>query len=167
MNKTDFDNKLTSFKRRVTSNKTNHLEIQKKLNSLITKDYNFFLGRIYFTNNDGSQNIFVYQTTLDTIELKKYKGTDYVLSWKSKGIFNSKPKPLYTTFLNSIKLSEYGIGIKFEKERNKYLSKTVNLYIVNGFDVWPRNPNNNFNFKDCLFGTTDLVKNSENTYLGI
>ena len=43
VNQTDFDNKLTSFNRRITSNKTKHLEVQKKLNSPITKDYNFFL----------------------------------------------------------------------------------------------------------------------------
>ena len=34
VNKTDFDNKLTSFNRRITSNKTKHLKLQKKLNSL-------------------------------------------------------------------------------------------------------------------------------------
>ena len=33
VNKTDFDNKLTSFNRRITLNKTKHLEVQKKLNS--------------------------------------------------------------------------------------------------------------------------------------
>ena len=38
VNKTDFENKLTSFNRQITSNKTKHLEVQKKLNSLITKD---------------------------------------------------------------------------------------------------------------------------------
>ena len=54
--KTDFDNRLTSFKRRINSNKTKYLEVQNKLNSLITKDYNFFLGRISFTSNDGSPN---------------------------------------------------------------------------------------------------------------
>ena len=43
VNKTDFDNKLTSFNRQITSNKTKNLEVQKKLDSLITKDYNFFL----------------------------------------------------------------------------------------------------------------------------
>ena len=43
VSKTDFDNKLTSFNRKVTSNKTNYLQVQKKLNSLITKDYIFFL----------------------------------------------------------------------------------------------------------------------------
>ena len=35
VNKTDFDNKLTNFNRGITSNKTKHLEVQKKLNSLI------------------------------------------------------------------------------------------------------------------------------------
>ena len=41
---TDIDNKLISFTSKITSNKTKYLEEQKKLNSLITKDYNFFLG---------------------------------------------------------------------------------------------------------------------------
>ena len=35
--KTDFDNKQISFHRKITSNKTKNLEVQKKLNSLITK----------------------------------------------------------------------------------------------------------------------------------
>ena len=73
MTKTDFDNKLTNFDRKITSNKTKYLEVQKKLNCLITKDYDFFLSRIYFTSHDGSQNTFVYQPTLDTLELKKTK----------------------------------------------------------------------------------------------
>ena len=30
VNKTNFDNKLTSFDRRITSNKTKHLEVKKK-----------------------------------------------------------------------------------------------------------------------------------------
>ena len=165
VNKTDFDNKLTSFNRRITSNKTKHLKVQKKLNSPITKDYNFFLGTVYFTSNDGSQNTFVYQPTLDALELKKDKGTDYVLSWKSKGVFNSKLKPLYTAFLHSIKLSEYRIGTKFDKdllaiEQNNYLTKIVNVYIVCDLDAWPRNPTNNFKFKNCLFGATYVIKNS-------
>ena len=57
MNKPEFDNKVTSFNRRITSNKTKHLAVQKKLDSLITKDYNLFLGRIYFKSNDESQII--------------------------------------------------------------------------------------------------------------
>ena len=57
---TDVNNKLTIFNKPITSNKTKHLEFQKKLNILITKYLIFFLGRMYFTSNDGSQNTFVY-----------------------------------------------------------------------------------------------------------
>ena len=71
VNKTDFDNKLTSFNWRITSNKTKHSEVQKELNDLITKGYNFFLGKIYSTSIDGSQNTFVYQPAVDALELKK------------------------------------------------------------------------------------------------
>ena len=47
LNKTDFDNKLTSLNKRITLNKIKHFEYQKKLNSLVTKDYNFFSDRTY------------------------------------------------------------------------------------------------------------------------
>ena len=63
----------------------------------------FFLDRIYFKSNDVSQSTFVYQITLDTLELTKDKDTDHVLNWKSNGVYNSKLKPLYTAFLHSIK----------------------------------------------------------------
>ena len=48
VSKTDFDNKVTSFNRKITSNKTKHLEVQKKLNSLITTDYIFLLRQHLF-----------------------------------------------------------------------------------------------------------------------
>ena len=147
---TNFDNKVTRFNKRITSNKAKHLEIQKKRNSLITKDYNFFLGRIHFTSD-----VFVYQPTLDALELKKGKGIDYYVSWESKVVYNSNLKPLYTTFLHNIKHSEYRIGIKLIKdplavEQNNYSSKIVNIYTVSDLDTWPKNPTNNFKFKNCF-----------------
>ena len=64
--------------------------MEKKLNDLLKqiklsskKDYNFFLGRIYFTGDDGLQNMFVYQPTFSTLQLQKEKGIDYILSSKS------------------------------------------------------------------------------------
>ena len=60
-----FDKQVTSFNKRIISNKTKYLEVQKKLNSVI-KDCNFFLGRNFFTSNNGSQNTFIYQPALDT-----------------------------------------------------------------------------------------------------
>ena len=71
MNKTDFDNKITSFNRRIISNKIENLEVQKQLNSLITKNYNFFLGRIYLASDDGPQNMLVYQPTFGVLNIKK------------------------------------------------------------------------------------------------
>ena len=50
--------------------KQNNLKL-KKLNTLTTPDYNLFLGRTAFKSNDEYKNIFVYQPTLDKLELKK------------------------------------------------------------------------------------------------
>ena len=75
---------------------------KQKLNSLTIKD-NFFSGRIYFTSNDGSQNTFVYQPTLNTLELKKDKGTNYLLCWKSsKGVYVMRCAIKYQTLKNSV-----------------------------------------------------------------
>ena len=71
--KTNFDNKLMSFNRNITSNKTKHFEVLKIINSLTTNYHNSFLGRLYFTSNNGSQNTFIYQPTLDTLDLKNRK----------------------------------------------------------------------------------------------
>ena len=58
------------------------------------------------------------------------------------------------------------MGIKFDKdplavEQNNYASKIVNVYIVYDLDAWPRNPTNNFKLKNCSFGATSVVKNSD------
>ena len=76
--KSDFDKNLTSVNRKITSNNTKYLQVQKKLNSIITTDY-IFLGRMYFTSNNGSQKTYICQPTLYLLELR---GIDYVLSWK-------------------------------------------------------------------------------------
>ena len=49
--------------------------------------------------------MFVYQLTLDTLELKEDKAIDYVPSLKLKGVYSSKLRPLYTAFLHSINVS--------------------------------------------------------------
>ena len=72
--------------------------------------------------------------------------------------------------LHSIKLSGYRIGIKFDKdplavEQNNYLIKIVNVYIAYDLDAWLRHPTNNCKFKNCLFGVTNIVKNSNKEYV--
>ena len=62
---------------------------QDKIVKQQTHDLNYFLGE-NFLDDDVSQKMFVYQPTLDTSEFKKDKNIDYILSWKSKGMYNSK-----------------------------------------------------------------------------
>ena len=72
-----------------------------------TKSYNFFLGRIHFTSDYGSQNMFVYQPAFSVLELKIEKGTEYIIVWKSKGTYNSK-LAMHGDFLNILRIkSEY------------------------------------------------------------
>ena len=77
--------------------------------------------------------MFLYQATLDLLEQKKFKGTGYI--WKSNGVYNSIDKPLYTVFLNIIKLSGCKMRVKSDKnplavEQNNYLTEIVNIYMV-------------------------------------
>ena len=103
--------------------------------------------------SNGFQNMFVSQPMLDTLVLKKEKDTDYVFSLKSKRAYNSKI--LYTAFLHIIKLAEYKVKIKFNKdplaaEQNNYAITVVNAYIVYDLDVCPNNPVRNFTLKKIL-----------------
>ena len=96
---------------------------------------NFFFG------DDGFQNMFVYQPKLDTLNFKKDKSTGYNLSWKSKGVFTSKFKPLCTVFLHSTKLSGYKMRRRFHKdllvvEQNNYTTKIVNAYIFYELEIF-------------------------------
>ena len=138
--------------------------LQGKIVKLEVFDSSYFQSKI-FDGDDRFQNMFVYQPILKILELKN-KVTDYVLSWNSKGVFTWKIKPLYTAFLHSIKISGSKVGIKFDKdlltvEQNNYKMKVANAYIVYELDPWPINSVNNFKLKNCLFGATSIVKNSD------
>ena len=91
---------------------------------------------------------------------------DYVLSCKSKRLYISKLRQLYTAFLHSIKLSGYSMRIKFDRhtlavEENNYTTEIVNTYIAYDLHAWSRNPTNNFKLKNSLFGATNIIKNSD------
>ena len=46
-------------------------------------------------------------------------------------------------------------------EQNNYLNKIVNVYIVYDLDAWPKIRLRNFTLKNCLFGATNTIKNSD------
>ena len=92
--KTDFDAKLWSLNRKITSNKTKHALGENELNKLKTFDSSYFVGKSHF-EEDGTQNYLVFQP------LNKYfkviSNTDYVSSWKSKGLSVETIKPPFTS----------------------------------------------------------------------
>ena len=57
------------------------------------------------------------------------------------------------------------MAIKFGRdplavEQNSYATNIVNANIVYKLNSWPKNPLDNFIFKNCLFGATNIFKNS-------
>ena len=89
--KTDFDDKLKNLNKKVTSNKTKHVlvenelnEVSEKIKLLSTKDFDFLLGRMYFTRNDGFQYLFVYQPTFSVLDLKRARVLNILLLGNQK-----------------------------------------------------------------------------------
>ena len=99
-------NRLFSLNRKITANKSKNLLVENELNKLKTFDSSYFIGKSHF-EEDGTQNYLVFQP------LNKYfkviANTDYVSSWKSKGLSADSIKPP-TTPDNSLSpiLNYYG-----------------------------------------------------------
>ena len=107
--------------------------------------------------------MFIYQPTFSVSELKKDKGTEYIIGWKSKGVYNSKLIALHGDFLPNIKYFRNKIGIQFNSiplfiEQNNYATKIVKVYIVYDLDNWAKNRLRNFTLKNCLFGSTNITR---------
>ena len=66
--KTDFDAKLSSLHKKITSNKTKHLLVENELKKLKTFDLSYFIGKNHFEEDDR-QNYLVFQP------LSKYSKT--------------------------------------------------------------------------------------------
>ena len=127
---------MSNLNRKITQNKTKHLLVENELNQLKTFDSSYFIGKNHF--EDGVQNYLVFQP------LNKYfkviTNTDYVSSWKSKGLSAESIKPP-TTSDNSFTpelnyYDDFKVRVKFtgsclKQPKFIYTYKTiVNIYIV-------------------------------------
>ena len=97
------------------------------MNKLKTFDSSYFIGKSHF--EDGTQNYLVFQPINKYFEM--ITNTDYVSSWKSKGLFAENIKPP-TTSDNSLTpaLSYYGT-----KTRVKFTAsslKNLKFHILMG-----------------------------------
>ena len=136
--KTDFDDKLSNLNRKVTKNKTDHLLVQNELKKLKIFDLGYFIGKSHF-EEDGTQNYLVFQPIVRYF--KFINNTDYISSWKSKGLSAETIKPP-TTSDNSLtptinyyyapKVRVKLTGSCLKQSVTSYTHrKIVNIYIVN------------------------------------
>ena len=89
--KTDFDAKLSSLNRKSTRNISDQLLAQNKLNKLKTFDSSHFIEKNHF-EKDGAQNYLVFQPMHRYLTI--ISDTDYISSWKSKGLSDESFKAL-------------------------------------------------------------------------
>ena len=108
--KTDFDAKLSSANRKITTNKAKHLLVENELNQLKTFDSSYFTGKSHF-DEDGTQNYLVFQP------LNKYfkliTNTLSILSWQSKGLSTENFDPPTTSLSPSINYVGNKIRVTF------------------------------------------------------
>ena len=55
-------------------------------------NFSYYFAETFF-DTDGFQSMRVYQAKFNMLELKEKKDTEYVIGWKSKGLYTSKRIP--------------------------------------------------------------------------
>ena len=140
--KTEFDSRLSSLNRKTTANKSKHLLVENELNNLKTFDSSCFIGKSHF-EEDGVQDCLLFQPIIRYF--KVIANTDYISSWKSKGLSAERIKPP-TTSDNSLtpRLNYYGnkVRVKFTGSCSKQPiislthEKVVNISIVYELGVY-------------------------------
>ena len=121
----------------------------------------YFIGK-----NDDSQNMFIYQPTLDTWQRKYKKTSENIISCKSKGVYTSNLKPLHGSFLPKLEYFAKKVCVNLDNflliiEQNNYSTKIRNTYIIYDLDGWTKVPIRNFAIKNCLFGAANIIKKSD------
>ena len=134
--------------------KQNNESIENELNKFETFDSSYFIGKSYF-EEDGTQNYLVFQPI--NKYFKVITNTDYVSSWKSKGLSAESIKPP-TTSDNSLapELNYCGIKSKISYSHGK----VVKIYIVYELGA-SSSHNNDPTLKKCLFGAATLTENAD------
>ena len=142
--------------------------MRNELNKLKTFDSSYFIGKSHF-DEDGTQNYLIFQPIIRYFKVNTITNTDYVLSWKSKGLSAESIKPP-TTSDNSLTpaLNYYGTKtrVKFtgsclKQSKISYThGKIVNIYVV--YELGAASSNiNDPTLKNCLFGAVTLTKNAD------
>ena len=129
------------------------------MKKLKTFDSSYFIGKSHF-EEDVTQNCLVFQPI--NRYFKVIANSDYVSSWKSKGLSATSDNSLTSA------LSYYGTKTRVKSTRSclkqpklSYSHETiVNIYIVYEQGV-SSSHNNDPTLKSCLFGAVTLTKNAD------
>ena len=142
------------------------------MKKLKTFDSSYFIGKSHF-EEDGTQNYLVFQPI--NKYFKVITNTDYVSSWKSKGLSAEIIKPPATAD-NSLTptLSYYGTKTKvkfngscLKQPKPSYThGKTVNIYSVYELGA-SSSHSDDPTLKKSLFGAVRLTKNTDIDKYGI
>ena len=84
--KMEFDAKLSSLNRKITSNSSKNLLVENELKKLKIFDSSYFIGKSHFEEN-GTQNYLVFQPMYRYFKRVVGVGaSNYIYFWKSKGL---------------------------------------------------------------------------------
>ena len=141
--KTDFDDNLKNWDKKVSSNKSKHLLVENEVKALQTFDSSLFIGQSYFFN-DGAQLYLIFQPLYYT--LKRLGNTEKIVLWKSKGLSTEKLiTPATTDNSLSPSVSWYANpnfclvfkGSCLEQKNATYAPPNIiNYFIIYELDTW-------------------------------
>ena len=150
--KTDFDATLSSLTRK-------YLLVENELKQIKTFDSSFFIGKSHF-EEDGTQNCLVFQPINRYF---KIGNSDYVLSWKSKGLSAESITPPSATniFLNpTLNYLDAKMRVKVSGSCLKQNKSTcTHRRIVNEINKKDWTTSSDLTLENCLFGAVTLTKN--------
>ena len=96
---------MISLNREITNNKSKHLLVETELNKLKTFYSSYFHGKNYF-DVDDNQNDYIFQPVSKYLKVAYVNDITYVLSWKSKGLNDTK--------IESIKTNNYSLNPRMD-----------------------------------------------------
>ena len=127
----------------------------------------FFIGKNYF-KEDAAQNYLVFQPIIRYFKVNTINNvTNYVLSWKSKGLSDEVIKPYATSnnsltpeiscfYASKIRVKFTGSCLKQDEVIFNH-GKVVNIYIV--YELGASSSSySDPTLKNCLFGAVTLTK---------
>ena len=163
MTKTDFDAKLSGLNKKITQNKIKHLLVKNELNKLKTFYPGYFIRKSHF-EGDSTQNYLVFQPMSTYF---KIGNSDYVLSWKSKGLSAESitPHSAPNNFLNpSLNYLGTKIRVRFsgsclKQDKITYThGKIVNIYFIYEINKKDNTISSDPTLENYLFGAVTLTK---------